>query len=469
MYKIILKNLKPKNVYLELIDVFLRPDEYICVTDENLNGISDQSKEPDSVKPETVEQELFFDGADYSMDRNLAKQAMFTRLSEITGKTPEWGIMTGIRPVKVAGELLKETGSVDQVQERLTGFYFLSDKKAAQIIEMAQHQKNLLGESAPKAVGIYIGIPFCPTRCLYCSFTSNKGNELQIQEYLKALHKEIRVIGTEMKIRGLYPESVYFGGGTPTTLSANQLEELISMMENSFNMEHCMEITMEAGRPDTITDEKLKVIASHGVQRISINPQTMKDETLHVIGRNHDSNEIREAFTSARKAGIPMINADLIAGLPGETAEDFKYSLSEVILMNADNITIHTLAVKRASRLIAMDSQFHYKQEAVVKEMLALGEEMLNLHGYRPYYLYRQKHMAGGLENVGYSKGKTEGIYNIRIMDEHQTIIALGAGGITKAYYPKENRLERVPNVSNFEIYVERIDEMIQRKKDNLF
>ncbi|MBK5245720.1 MAG: coproporphyrinogen dehydrogenase HemZ, partial [Peptostreptococcaceae bacterium] len=254
-----------------------------------------------------------------------------------------------------------------------------------------------------------------------------------------------------------------------TTISAYQLDQLLSLLENTFNLNHCIEITVEAGRPDTISKEKLEVIAKHKIERISINPQTMKNSTLELIGRDHSAEQIIEAFELARKAGIKIINADLIAGLPKEKCSDFQETLQKVIELEAENITVHTLAVKRASRLKDIDSLFHYKQEDVVCEMLDVAEKMLAANGYRPYYLYRQKHMAGGLENVGYCKDHTDGIYNMRIMDEHQTIIALGAGGITKVYFPEDDRLERVPNVSNYEIYIERIDKMIKRKKDNLF
>ncbi len=461
MYKIKLIGIKPKNVYVELIDIFLRPDEYVCLVDEDEDkDLTDHTK---------YEYNLEFNGENYNNYKNLIKQQIYLTLSKLTGKKPEWGILTGIRPVKVAGELIRATQSRENAKALLLDFYLLSEKNAEQILKIYEHENTFLGDADQNSVGIYIGIPFCPTRCLYCSFTSNLGNEKQIQDYLEALYKEISFVGAEMLKKGQYPESIYFGGGTPTTISANQLDQLLTLVEHTFNLKNCAEITVEAGRPDTITKEKLEIIAKHKIERISINPQSMKDSTLEVIGRNHSSKEIIHAFELARKAGIKIINADLIAGLPKESCTDFQESLEKVIQLGAENITVHTLAVKRASRLKDIDSLFHYKQEKVVCEMLAVAEEMLAANGYRPYYLYRQKHMAGGLENVGYCKEDTDGIYNMRIMDEHQTIIALGAGGITKVYFPEEDRLERVPNVSNYEIYIERIDEMIKRKKDNLF
>lgn len=459
MYNIQLLNMTPKNVYTELIDVFLRPDEYRCTTEADFLEVFLPEKE----------HLLVFDGKDHHEDRNLIKQSIYRELSELTGKAPEWGILTGIRPVKVAGELLHQLGNRTLAKAKLTDYFLVSEDKAEQILDMYEGQIHSLGNPQEGSTGVYIGIPFCPSRCLYCSFTSNQGTEKQIREYLEALHLEIAFVGSEMKRKGLFPESLYFGGGTPTTISAEQLDELLTFTENHLDLSKCSEITVEAGRPDTITKEKLDVIARHSVNRISINPQSMKNSTLELIGRNHDSEQIREAFASAREAKIGIINADLIAGLPGETPQDFRDSLLELIQLGAENITVHTLAVKRASRLIALDPQYHYKQEEAVREMLVMAEKILEENQYRPYYLYRQKHMAGGLENIGYCKGSTEGIYNVRIMDEHQTIIALGAGGITKVYYPDEDRLERVPNVSNYEIYIQRIEEMIERKKDNLF
>lgn len=280
---------------------------------------------------------------------------------------------------------------------------------------------------------------------------------------------EIEYCGQAMKDGNIFAESVYIGGGTPTTLTAEQLDLLLKKIEKCFDLSKTAEFTVEAGRPDTITKEKLDVLSAHKIQRISINPQTMKDETLKIIGRDHDSQQIRDAFKMAVAGYDFLVNADVIAGLPGEKPEDFERTLSELIELGPANITVHTLAVKKASRLIEADETYHYRQADVVEEMLAISKDMLRKSGYRPYYLYRQKHMAGALENIGYCKDDTPCVYNIRIMDESQSILALGAGGISKKYYPHENRLERVPNVSNYQIYIERIDEMIDRKRKNFF
>ncbi len=460
MYKIRLNNIKDKYDFNELIKIFLRPDEYEVYTidrpQETLGNTEDAG-------------EIIEINETSSDDKNFVKREIYKKLSSITGKQPPWGILTGVRPVKLAGEIIKAAGSSASAEDILREEYFLSEEKAALLTDIYGYQQRMLSKASDNSAGVYIGIPFCPTRCLYCSFTSNQKGPEDIESYLAALFKEIEYYGSGMKASGIWAETVYIGGGTPTTLTAAQLDRLLEKIGSSFDLSRIKEFTVEAGRPDTITKEKLDVIKSRGIKRISINPQTMKDETLKLIGREHSSEQIREAFEIAEQEGDLIINADLIAGLPGESALDFEKSLNEVISLAPANITVHTLAVKKASKLIEADEDFHYRQSDVVEKMLKISEEKLKQAGYRPYYLYRQKHMAGALENVGYCKDDTPCVYNIRIMDESQSILALGAGGISKKYYPQENRLERVANVSNYQIYIERIDEMIDRKIKNFF
>ncbi|MGN0704943.1 MAG: coproporphyrinogen dehydrogenase HemZ, partial [Lentihominibacter sp.] len=264
-------------------------------------------------------------------------------------------------------------------------------------------------------------------------------------------------------------ESFYIGGGTPTTLDAGQLEELLERVNISFDLGTLSEFTVEAGRPDTITEEKLRIMKQYGVTRISINPQTMKQETLDLIGRKHTVEETGRAFDMALSMWDGSVNADLIAGLPEESFDDFRNSLDRIITYGADNITLHTLAVKRASRLKEMDEEFNYKDEELREQMLVYASQALRDAGYRPYYLYRQKHTSGNTENIGYCRNDAVSVYNIRIMEEAQSILAMGAGGISKVYFPEENRLERVANVSNYEIYIDRIEEMTQRKEKNFW
>ena len=455
MYNIKINNVTDKYEFNELIKIFLKPDEFAVYGHEEL--IESEEGQLVAINEEGYE------------DKNLIKRDLFSKLSLITGSKPDWGILTGVRPVKLTGELVEKHGSIEEVEKLLKDFYFVNDEKTQLLINTYKYQQEILGKAKDNSVGVYIGIPFCPTRCLYCSFTSNQKGPEEIECYLESLLKEIEYAGTAMKEQGMYAESIYIGGGTPTTLSAEQLDLLISTVKKYFDLDKCIEFTIEAGRPDTITSEKLKVIADHNIGRISINPQTMKDETLKLIGRSHTVDDIRDGFKIANEAGNFIVNADLIAGLPGETPQDFEETLKEVISLGPANITVHTLAVKRASKLIEADESYHYKQAKVVEDMLAIAKDLLKEEGYKPYYLYRQKHMAGAQENVGYCKGDTPCIYNIRIMEEKQSILALGAGGISKKFYPAENRLERVPNVSNYEIYIERLDEMIDRKRKNFF
>lgn len=454
--KIKIKILHFKKQYLleELIKIFLRPDQYELVS-------------ADYVPKE--DERLLVINEENSSDKNQINREIYDQLSAVTEKKPEWGILTGIRPVKLAGELYERMGSTDSVCRILTEAYYLSEEKAKLVVDMYLHQQKTCKTAAEKSAGVYIGIPFCPTRCVYCSFASNQVAASEIARYFEALLVEISYVGRRMQECGITAETIYIGGGTPTTLSAEQLEILLGAVEENFDLSKLREFSVEAGRPDTITEEKLAVLKKAGVSRISINPQTMHEQALEKIGRSHSTEDILSAFEMAKRQGFDEINADLIAGLPGETTEDFIKSLEEIIALSPANITVHCLAVKRASRLVDIDRDFHYKQAERVSAQLSESRRILKEAGYIPYYLYRQKHMAGAFENTGYCKPGKDCIYNVRIMDEHQTIIALGAGGITKVYYPQENRLERVPNVTNYQEYIARIDEMLDRKEKNLF
>lgn len=458
MRNIVIRKISNKYDFIELIKIFFSPKEFSVFTEEEYGSV------------EIDEEDVLIEfNAEGFTEKNQIKREIYLGLSQLTGTRPPWGILTGVRPVKLTGELLKKYGSGEKVFKKLTEFYLLSYEKAKLLMDICQYQQEVTAKPPAESVGVYIGIPFCPTRCLYCSFTSNQKGQEEIERYLEALITEIKYAGEAMKRSGMYPESVYIGGGTPTTLTAGQLDRLITCVEENFDLSENAEFTVEAGRPDTITPDKLAVLSRHGVDRISINPQTMKDDTLSLIGRSHSVEDIRKAFKSAKDAGNFVINADLIAGLPEETPEDFEKTLRELIDISPANITVHTLAVKKASKLIEADEYYHYKQAETVEKMLDMSKEILEASGYRPYYLYRQKHMAGALENVGYCKKDTPCLYNIRIMEEKQSILALGAGGISKKYYPCKDRLERVPNVSNYEIYIDRLDEMIERKKNNFF
>ena len=461
------------NPYEELIKVFLQPSEYRLNADAKAGPEADPKaggpqESQDPAEEPAVLLEYCYDG-----DADAVKRQIYRDLEKHTGKSPKWGILTGIRPVKLTWELTfgqrkaesREEGTEAVLRDR----YLVHPAKRQLATEIMDYQRQTAGDPGRKSLSVYLGIPFCPTRCLYCSFTSNQVGEEEIARYLQALGKEIEYAGAAAAEDGFRIESVYFGGGTPTTLDAGQLDWLLGLVEGHFDLSSCREFTVEAGRPDTITEDKLSVLRKRGVDRISINPQSMKQETLDLIGRRHTVEETEEAFRIAKAAGFQCINTDLIAGLPGEDFPDFAESLDRVIGLGADNITLHTLAVKRASRLKEMDENFNYKEELLREEMLAHASERLRREGFRPYYLYRQKHTSGSTENIGYCREDKISVYNIRIMEERQSILALGAGGISKIFFPAENRLERVANVSNYEIYIERIDEMIARKRNKFF
>ena len=441
MYRFIFNNIENTSPYEELIKEFLQPSEY----------------------GETGETLLTYD---FEGDREEVKRQIYADLSKATGKSPKWGVLTGIRPVKLAGEILDRG---DDPKRTLMEQYLVHESKANLVCDILDYQREMAGKPDPKSLSVYVGIPFCPTRCLYCSFTSNQVDQEAMGPYLEALGREIAFAGDAAKATGYSVETLYFGGGTPTSLSASQLDSLLSKVSDAFVLGGVKEYTVEAGRPDTITEDKLRVLQDHGVDRISINPQSMKQETLDLIGRRHTVEDVYKAFEMAHKTGMEVINADLIAGLPEETEEDFAHSLEEIIRLGAGNITLHTLAVKRASRLKEMDENFNYKDEELRERMLTAAHERLREYGYRPYYLYRQKHTSGNTENTGFCNDDRPGLYNIRIMEEAQSNLALGAGGISKIYFPEENRLERVANVSNYEIYIDRIDEMIERKRKGFF
>lgn len=452
LYRISVPTPKSKYRLSELAGMFL-PSDQISIITENPNAYA----------------------VDFSIDAevsdpNLQKKLLYDYLKSQTGKELDWGILTGVRPIKLLAELLENNPAYTEkeIKKRLKDIYLISDSKIDLMFQVLETQSKVHYDQSRAAVGVYIGIPFCPTRCSYCSFTSNKITDEIAKNYLRALFKEIKATQKKLDDFGWYAESVYIGGGTPTSLNEMDFKELLKEVTSCFVTEKTQEFTVECGRPDTINKEKLMSILQAGAKRISINPQSMKQETMDLIGRSHSPEQIVNAFALAREMNIPLINSDLIAGLPGELAADFEESLNKIINLSPQNITVHTLAVKKASKLIDQDENYAFKQAGIVREMLDIASKTLNDAGYKPYYLYRQKHMAGNFENIGYALPRTESLYNIRIMAEDQSIIALGAGGISKIYYPKENRLERIANVSNVEIYIDRIDEMIARKEKGI-
>ena len=397
--------------------------------------------------------------------KNKIKRRLYLLLMERTGKQLPWGTLTGIRPTKIALTKLEQGEAENEIRREMKETYYTGNEKINLSIEIAQKERELLsGIDYRDGYSLYVGIPFCPTTCLYCSFTSYPIGRWQgkMDQYFEALFKELDYVAE--KKRGCRLETIYFGGGTPTSLSPEDLDRLITKIENTFDLSHVQEFTVEAGRPDSITREKLQVLRDHGITRISINPQTMKQETLDLIGRRHTVEDVKERFAMARELGFDNINMDLIVGLPEENIEDVQATMEAVKALALDSITVHSLAIKRAARLNTMKEVYKDLKITNTQEMIDLTAKYARELGLEPYYLYRQKNMAGNFENVGYASPGKACIYNILIMEEKQTIIACGAGTTTKRLFPEENRIERAENVKNVEQYIERIDEMIARK-----
>ena len=398
--------------------------------------------------------------------RDEVKRALYRLLARVTGKTLPWGTLTGIRPTKQVLELLEEGENEEKIRSLFTEKYYCSVEKQDLSLQVAKKELALLQDLDYKeSYSLYIGIPFCPTTCLYCSFTSYPLEKFHkyTDAYVETLKKEIVYAAQYFPHKKLV--TIYFGGGTPTTLSPEQLRDVIQTVKKHFPLQHLKEWTVEAGRPDSITEEKLRVLLEEGITRISINPQTMQQKTLDLVGRRHSVEQIVEAFHLARSMGFDNINMDLIIGLTGEEAEDVCDTLRQIKELSPDSVTVHTLALKRAARLNAQKEQYKEKKATGVKEMLQASVAFAKENGYEPYYLYRQKNMAENLENVGYARAGKEGLYNILIMEEKHTILALGAGASTKIVFPGGKRIERVENVKSLLDYIERIDEMIERKR----
>lgn len=400
--------------------------------------------------------------------KNLLKRAVYDLLSGLTGRSLPWGTLTGIRPTKVPLRMIEEGKSDAEIENFMKEAYKTSEEKIRISEEIAHREHEILSSiDTEHGVSIYIGIPFCPTTCLYCSFPSyaRASFEGQVDSYLAALIKEIHAVANMIREKGKRLDTVYIGGGTPTSLSSEELDRLLSAIDRELPMP-VREFTVEAGRPDSIDRDKLRVMKAHGVGRISINPQTMHDKTLKLIGRHHTRAQLITAYQMAREEGFSDINMDLILGLPGETTEDVKETLDQVKALGPDNLTIHSLAIKAKSRLNkeweAYQNYAMENSDALMQMAMQSAADM----GLLPYYLYRQKHMIGNLENIGFASPGKAGIYNILIMEEKETILALGAGTASKYVSDGGRNVKRTENVRDIPTYIERIDEMIRRKEE---
>ena len=404
--------------------------------------------------------------ADRRTIKNALKKLLYCLFVKDTGHELTWGNLTGIRPAKIPG-MMREAGmSEKEIRKQMKDTYFISDDKLNLAMDVSEMERKVLSQvNYKEGYSLYVGIPFCPTTCLYCSFTSFSLIRYQdkVDSYIDALIREIRFVGDKLKNKEL--NSVYVGGGTPTTLETEQLERLICALKENFNFETVKEFTVEAGRPDSITEEKLTVLKKEGVSRISINPQTMNQKTLALIGRKHTVEQVKEAFALARSCGMDNINMDFIVGLPQETPQMVRHSMEEAMKLNPEGITVHSLAIKRASRLSMNMQKYSGLSMENSTGLMDITKEYAYQMGMKPYYLYRQKNMAGNQENVGYAKPGREGLYNILMMGDYQDVWALGAGAVTKLLSEDRKNARRIDTLKNVDQYIDRIDEMIERKQ----
>ncbi len=396
------------------------------------------------------------------LERKLAL-AMFELLTDLTGYKPPWGILTGVRPAKLMSNLIRKYG------ELWTLPYFInelrvSEEKTKLALSVAYKEEDITERSRPDSYSLYISVPFCPTRCSYCSFIShsNESAKKLIPQYVEKLCEELEITARIADGLGLRLESIYIGGGTPTVLTAPELKRLTDTVSANFDVASVKEYTVEAGRPDCTDEEKLKVLKSCGCTRISINPQTFNDNVLEAIGRNHTAQMTVDCYNKARELGFDNINMDLIAGLPSDTVESFEQSLSQAIAMNPENITVHTLALKRSSNIVTESRQTN--SAFAVTEMLERTQPMLLSAGYYPYYMYRQSKCLGNLENVGWAKQGKDCLYNVYMMEECHTVLAVGAGAVIKLKAPEGTEIERIFNYKYPYEYISGFDEIVRRK-----
>ncbi|MBQ7506562.1 MAG: coproporphyrinogen dehydrogenase HemZ [Lachnospiraceae bacterium] len=419
--------------------------------------------------PESKEEKQIYvsipEGDDRIAVKNRIKQELYRRLSGETGRRLPWGSLTGIRPVKIPMGFLADGRGEEEIASYMEKTYFCSREKIALATEIAKRELSVIRRlEKENGYSLYVGIPFCPTTCAYCSFASYPLERFsdRKEDYLKALFQELSSVSELFSDRPLL--TVYVGGGTPTALEAEELDRLLRTLWNLFPMKEALELTVEAGRPDSITKEKLAVLKEHGVTRISVNPQTFSQKTLDLIGRRHTVEQTVESYALARNMGFTNINMDLIMGLPGEIEEDVLHTLEEVKRLAPEDITVHSLALKRASRLkIEWDSYRAFQMKNTDAQM-KLTEAACRELGRLPYYLYRQKNMAGNFENVGYAAPGKEGLYNIFMMEEVGDIAACGAGTVSKRVFA-DGRIERCDTVKDLDLYISRIDEMVERKR----
>lgn len=445
------------NIYFPLYEIkFLDDGDYIVnILDNKLNFLYNEYYK-ESLISENIKEDI--------------KRLVFSSLKDITKEEYPWGILVGIRPSKIALKYLEEGKTEEEIIDIFKKKHLAVEEKAKLCIEIAKAEVNFVNNNS-KNIAIYIGMAFCPTRCFYCSFAANPimGNKKLISPYLEALIYEIREMKKYINERKLNIETVYFGGGTPTAISNEEFEVVMEEAYNAFvKGKGVKEFTVECGRPDSITKEKLETMKKFNVTRISINPQTMNDETLKIIGRGHNSNDVIEKFNLARSMGFNNINMDMIIGLPGEGINEVLRTKEEILKLHPDSLTVHGLSLKRASILyenFILKKGIQVKKQAELADMYEESRSLAKSLGLHPYYMYRQKNMVGNMENLGYSRKGAECIYNIQMIEDKQTIIALGADAVSKVVFLEEGRIERFANIKDVREYCNRIEEMVEGKK----
>lgn len=445
------------NIYFPLYEIkFLDDGDYIVnILDNKLEFLYNEYHK-ESLISENIKEDI--------------KRLVFSSLKDITKEEYPWGILVGIRPSKIALKYLEEGKTEEEIIDIFKKKHLAVEEKAKLCIEIAKAEVNFVNNNS-KNIAIYIGMAFCPTRCFYCSFAANPimGNKNLISPYLEALIYEIREMKKYINERKLNIETVYFGGGTPTAISNEEFEVVMEEAYNAFvKGKGVKEFTVECGRPDSITKEKLETMKKFNVTRISINPQTMNDETLKIIGRGHNSNDVIEKFNLARSMGFNDINMDMIIGLPGEGINEVLRTKEEILKLYPDSLTVHGLSLKRASILyenFILKKGIQVKKQAELADMYEESRSLAKSLGLHPYYMYRQKNMVGNMENLGYSRKGAECIYNIQMIEDKQTIIALGADAVSKVVFLEEGRIERFANIKDVREYCNRIEEMVEGKK----
>ena len=420
-----------------------------------------------SYKGKTLQDEKTLTNDDCTDEEYELLSSGYVLLKEVCGFSPDWGMLTGVRPSKLIMNKMTETDE-DTARDYFINHFFADPQKTELALDVAKSEIGIIRENGENTFSLYVSIPFCPSRCSYCSFVSHSistdSAKKLIPEYVNKLCEEIVFTAEKAKENGLILTSVYWGGGTPTTLEADELDRVLTVIEDNFDLSNCGEYTVEAGRPDTVTREKLEVLKRHNVGRISINPQTFSDGVLRAVGRRHTADLTEEKYFLAREIGFDSINMDLIAGLPTDTVDGFRRSLDRAIELGADNITVHTLALKRSSTIVTENESASVSAEGVA-QMLDYSHKALRANGYHPYYMYRQSKALGNFENVGWCKKNIECKYNVLMMEEYQHILSVGAGSVTKLLSPGIEKIERIFNYKFPFEYISRFPELLGKKE----